>query len=71
MCVINAVDEDLAREAGRLRTATGRAREITAADAIVAAQAARVHEPNILTGDPNDIASLITHCTTAITVTPT
>ena len=71
MCVINAVDEELAREAGRLRTATGRAGEIAATDAIVAAQAARLHEPNIVTSDPSDIASLITHCNTAIDITPT
>ncbi len=71
MCLVKVVDEDLAREAGRLRTATGRAGEITATDAIVAAEAARSDEPNVLTSDPDDIRSLIAHCSTPIAITPT
>jgi len=71
LCLINTVDEDLARQAARLRTATGRAGEIAATDAIVVAQAARTTEPNILTSDPGDIRSLIANCTTAIAITPT
>lgn len=71
MCVINSVDEDLARQAAQLRTATGRAGKISATDAIVVARAARSKEPNVLTSDPRDIRSLATNCPTPITVTPT
>ena len=71
MCQINPVDEELARQAARLRTATRRAREIAATDALVVAQAARSGEPNILTSDPGDIRSLVENCATEITVTPT
>lgn len=71
MCVINSVNEDLSRQAARLRTATGRAGEITATDALVVAQAARSDSPNVLTSDPSDIGSLATNCPIPITVTPT
>ena len=71
MCIIKVVDEHLAREASRIRTATGRAGEIAATDAIVAAQAARADAPNILTSDPDNIRSLVVHCNTAIAITPT
>jgi len=48
-CVIRGVDEPVAREAARLRTATGRASTISAVDAIV------------LTSDPIDLRALATH----------
>lgn len=70
MCVIKSVDEQVAREAAFLRTATTRAAEISATDAIVAAQAARADEPNILTSDPVDLRSLATHATKPIAITP-
>ena len=71
MCLVKVVDEDLAREAGRLRTATGRAGEISATDAIVAAQAARSDDPNILTSDPDDMGALAAECSMHIAITPT
>ncbi|MDT3442759.1 PIN domain-containing protein [Pseudofrankia sp. BMG5.37] len=52
-CQVREVDELLAREGARVRTATGRAGSISATDAIVAAFAATQHDPVILTSDPN------------------
>jgi predicted nucleic acid-binding protein len=52
------VTEPVAREAGRLRAATGRAATISAADSIVAAFASTCHEPVVLTSDPGDLAAL-------------
>jgi len=49
MCVVEPVDEQLAREAACLRTATGRAGEVSAVDALVVAAAAEMTDPNILT----------------------
>jgi predicted nucleic acid-binding protein len=60
-CQIREVTEPLAREAGRLRTATGRAATISAADSIVAAFASACHEPVVLTSDPRDLAALAEH----------
>ena len=71
MCQINPVDEELARQAALLRTATRRAGEIAATDALVVAQAAQSNEPNILTSDPGDLRSLAQNCATEITITPT
>ena len=71
MCQIHQVDEELARHAARLRTATRRAGEIAATDALVVAQAARSNQPNILTSDAGDIRSLAENCATEIAVTPT
>lgn len=71
MCLVMVVDEELARQASRLRTAAGRAGEIAAPDAIVVAQAARLDAPNILTSDPYDIRDLAAYSATAISVTPT
>lgn len=71
MCLMSSVDEALARQAAHLRTATGRAGEIAATDAIVVAQATRTSEPNILTSDHRDIESLVANATTTIAVTPT
>lgn len=68
MCQIRTVDELTARDAAGLRTATGRAGEISATDAIVVAQAARMTDPIVLTSDPNDLSSLAAHTTTTITI---
>jgi predicted nucleic acid-binding protein len=57
-CQIRDVDEIVAREAARLRTATGRAGAVSAVDAIVVAFAATRSEPVILTCDPKDISAL-------------
>jgi hypothetical protein len=48
-CQVRDTTEPHAREAARLRTATGRAATITDADAIVTAYAATCHDPVILT----------------------
>jgi predicted nucleic acid-binding protein len=60
-CQIRDVTEPVAREAGRLRTATGRAATVSAADSIVAAFASACHEPVVLTSDPRDLAALAQH----------
>jgi predicted nucleic acid-binding protein len=57
-CQVRDVTETVAREAARLRTATGRAKTITATDAIVAAFAGANHDPTIVTSDPKDLAAL-------------
>ena len=71
MCLVEPADEQLAREAAHLRTATGRAGEISAVDALVVAAAAEVAEPNILTSDPSDISALASHSDAPIAVTAT
>ena len=55
---VRDVTEPQAREAARLRTATGRAAEISAADAIVAAFASACPDPVVLTSDPKDLTAL-------------
>ena len=60
-CQIRAVDELHAREAARLRTATGRASKISATDAIVAAFASFYTAPVVLTSDPRDLTALVGH----------
>ena len=70
-CQIRDVDELQAREAARLRTATGRAGKISAADAIVVAIASAYPAPVILTSDPHDLNALAEHATGPITVAST
>jgi predicted nucleic acid-binding protein len=60
-CQIRDVTEPCAREAARLRTATGRASGISAADAIVAAYASTTTDPVVLTTDPLDLGALAEH----------
>lgn len=67
-CVIVDVDEHVAREAARLRTLTGRAGTITAADAIVAALASGRPDPVVLTGDPDDLGALAEHARVPVTI---
>lgn len=67
-CRIRDVDELLAREAARLRTATGRAGTISATDAIVAAAASTCPDPVLLTSDQDDLGALAEHATRPITV---
>lgn len=57
-CQVRDVDESQAREAARLRTATGRAGSICAVDAVVAATAARQRDAIVLTSDPDDLRAL-------------
>jgi predicted nucleic acid-binding protein len=67
-CQIRNVDELQAREAARLRTATGSAASISAVDAVVAAFASTCVEPVVLTSDPGDLAKLAAHTVRPITV---
>ena len=67
-CQIRDVDELQAREAARLRTATGRPSKISATDAIVAAFASLCVEPVVLTSDVRDLAALAAHTSRAITI---
>ena len=57
-CQIRDVDELLAREAGRLRTRTGRAGTISAVDAVVVAFAGSCADPLVLTSDPRGLRAL-------------
>lgn len=67
-CQVRFVDEVQAREAGRLRTATGRAGTISAVDAIVVACAGTYPDPVVLTSDPEDLAALAAHASATITI---
>jgi predicted nucleic acid-binding protein len=69
-CQIRDVAEPCAREAARLRTATGRAAAISATDAIVAAYASVTPDPVVLTSDPHDLTALAEHATRPITIAP-
>lgn len=57
-CQVLPVGEAHAREAARLRTATGRAGAITATDAIVVAVASTCPDPLVLTSDRKDLDDL-------------
>lgn len=57
-CQVEDVDEIQAREAGRLRTATGRAGTISPVDAVVAAVAGALADSVVLTSDPHDLREL-------------
>jgi len=67
-CQIRDVDETQAREAARLRTATGRAGTISAVDAIVAALAGAGPYGVVLTTDPRDLRALAEHTARPISV---
>ena len=69
-CTVLPVDEIAARRAAHLRTESGRAASISAVDAVVAAMAAALPEPVVLTGDPHDIAALAAHADRRIVVVP-
>jgi predicted nucleic acid-binding protein len=70
-CQIRNVTELLAREAARLRAATGRAGTIAATDAIVVAFAATCSAPVILTSDSRDLGALAAHAERSIHILPT
>jgi predicted nucleic acid-binding protein len=59
MCQIRPVDEQTARHAARLRTASGRADDISGTDAIVAALAVNIGNSVVLTSDPTDLTDLV------------
>ena len=58
MCQVLPVTEQIARHAALLRTATKRAAEISATDAIVVAFAVGYPEAVVFTSDPGDLADL-------------
>lgn len=69
LCTIRDVDELQARDAARMRTATGRAGTISAVDAVVVAQAAtRRRTPTVITSDPGDIEALAAHASVPVAV---
>jgi hypothetical protein len=70
-CQVRDITEPHAREAARLRTATGRAGTITATDAIVTAFASTCPDPVILTTDTRDLTALAQHAPRLITIART
>lgn len=62
-CQVRPVGETQAREAARLRTATGRAGRISAVDAVVVALAGEYADALVLTSDPHDLGALAEHAT--------
>ena len=71
LCQVRDVTEPLGREAARLRTSTGRARTISATDAIVAACAVSYPEPVMLTSDPDDLRALVAGSDIAVVIAAT
>lgn len=67
-CQVREVGETHAREAARLRTATGRAGTISAVDAVVAAYAGDAPDAVVLTSDPTDLRALSEHTVVPISV---
>lgn len=67
-CQVRDVDEMQAREAARLRTATGRAGTISAVDAVVVALAGASPHAAVLTTDPVDLRALATHAASPFSV---
>jgi predicted nucleic acid-binding protein len=69
-CQVRDVTEPHAREAGRLRTATGRAGSISAEDAVVIAVAAEHREAAVVTSDPRDLRALAACAGSQVLVIP-
>ena len=67
-CQVREVDESQAREAARLRTATGRAGTISAVDAIVVAFAGARPDAVVVTSDPLDLRALAEHAASPISI---
>lgn len=67
-CKVLGVDELQARDAARMRTASGRAGSISAVDAIVVALASARRASSVLTSDPDDIEALAAHASVPVTV---
>jgi len=67
-CQVREVDETQAREAARLRAATGRAGTISAVDAVVAALAGARPDGVVLTSDPLDLHALAEHTALPISI---
>lgn len=68
MCQIRPVNEQIARDGARMRTATGRAHDISATDAIVAAFAVSLRDAIVLTSDPADLTDLVRTQTMPVTI---
>lgn len=67
-CQVRDVDETQAREAARLRAATGRAGTISAVDAVVVACTATVTGAVVLTTDPRDLLALAEHASSPLSI---
>jgi predicted nucleic acid-binding protein len=67
-CQVREVDERQAREAARLRTATGRAGTVSAVDAVVVALAGARPDAVVVTGDPLDLRALAEHTAAPISI---
>lgn len=68
ICQVRDVDEAQARDAARLRTATGRAGTISAVDAVVAALAGARQDAVVLTSDVRDLRALAQHTVAPISI---
>lgn len=68
LCQVRDVTGQLARDAARMRTRTGRANSISATDAIVAALAVNCVEPVVLTSAPDDLGALLDDSDVPVTV---
>jgi len=67
-CQVRDVDETQAREAARLRTATGRSGSISAVDAVVVACAAAGRDAVVITTDPRDLLALAEHAAAPVSI---
>lgn len=67
-CDVRPTDELAARSAARLRTASARARSVSAVDAVVVALADDVGGATVLTGDVRDLLSLARHASNDVRV---
>jgi predicted nucleic acid-binding protein len=68
MCQIRPVNEQTACHAARMRTASRRADDISATDAIVAAFAVNLRHSVILTSDPTDLTDLVDTQSVPVTI---
>jgi predicted nucleic acid-binding protein len=68
---IRDTDEATARDAARLRTATGKASKISAVNAVVVAFAGLHPDPVVLTGDPRDLSDLAAQTIRPVTIAAT
>jgi predicted nucleic acid-binding protein len=70
-CQVRDVDELHAREAARLRTATGRPGSISAVDAVVVALAAAGPDGVVVTTDPVDLRALAQNTALPVSIVAT
>jgi predicted nucleic acid-binding protein len=68
LCQVRDVDELQARDAARMRTATGRAGTISAVDALVVAHAASRRAPVVVTTDADDLGAVAAHASVPVAV---